>query len=150
MIAVPKLYVDLVPATSFFDNVRSAVPAKVWKSISMAVYDRAGNRCSICNGVGRQHAVEAHERWEFEIERGVQKLVEIVALCPTCHRATHIGLADKLGMGKGARAQLRRVNGWSSVHVETHIADAFAVWHERSKRSWIVDISYLDQLVVTI
>lgn len=149
MIAVPKLYVDLVPVGSWCDNVRSAVPAKVWKSISRAVYDRAGNRCSICCGQGRQHAVEAHERWEFEIETGVQRLVDIVALCPSCHRATHIGLADKLGLGQGARAQLRRVNRWSSAQVEAHIADAFTVWHERSKRSWIVDISFLDQILIT-
>jgi 5-methylcytosine-specific restriction endonuclease McrA len=140
----PKLYVDLIPQSSWLDNVRSAVSQSEWRAITKIVFDRAEHRCQVCNGVGRKHAVEAHERWTYDLENRVQRLVEIVALCPTCHRATHIGLADRLGLGVGARSQLRRVNKWSDAQVAKHIDEAFSTWHERSKIDWVVDISFLE------
>lgn len=137
----PRLYVDLVPVTAWRDNVRSAVSKPAWRAIADEVRARAGGVCECCER--KMNGLEAHERWDFDCVSGVQRLVGIEALCKPCHRATHIGLADKLGMGQAARAHLRRVNSWSASHVEQHIADAFALFHERSKRSWTLDISLI-------
>lgn len=45
------LFVDPIPETSWYVNVRSAVAARDWYRIRQMVYRRAGHRCEAC---GRQ------------------------------------------------------------------------------------------------
>ncbi|EQD31721.1 hypothetical protein B2A_13732, partial [mine drainage metagenome] len=57
------LFVDLVPQTAWFTNVRSAVSRGDWDRLRKHVYVRAGNKCEVCGASGR---LEAHERWEYD------------------------------------------------------------------------------------
>ena len=49
------LFVDLIPSTSWFTNVRSAVSERDWFRIRKMVYRRAGQRCEAC-GAGADKA----------------------------------------------------------------------------------------------
>jgi len=52
------LFVDLIPASCWFTNVRSCVSARDWDRLRTLVYGRVGNRCEACGaGVHREHQV---------------------------------------------------------------------------------------------
>ncbi len=147
------LFVDLVPQTGFFSNVRSAVAAGDWERLRRMILGRAGRRCEVC-GRGEDRAVsrwlEAHERWEFDDRAGVQALRRLILLCTECHEVTHYGLAEVRGRSGAALAHLRAVTGLSAVDAQAHIAAAFAVWRERSTRSWRLDLAMLTDAGLTL
>jgi Domain of unknown function (DUF5710) len=139
------LFVDLVPSTCWFTNVRSCVDENQWDALRSMVYRRAGNRCEICGaprGQGRER-LEAHERWSFDETTCTQALRRLIALCWSCHRATHFGFAEITGTSAEARAHLQAVNGWSTAEVDAHIEWAFSLWGERSAHDWHLDLSIL-------
>lgn len=41
--------------------------------------------------------IEAHERWYYDEDNKIQKLVRLVALCKKCHLTTHMGFAQIIG-----------------------------------------------------
>ena len=138
------LFVDLVPASCWFTNVRSGVAAAEWDRVRRMVYRRAGDRCEACGRRrGPQVQLEAHERWYFDDARGVQMLRRLVCLCPLCHLASHYGRARIEGDGPMAYMQLLRVTGMDTAEANRHIDSAFAVWEQRSARTWDLDLSIL-------
>lgn len=75
-----KLTIELVPATSWGNNLRSRLPKKSWNAIRKRVYKEADFKCEICGGVGKRHPVECHEVWEYDDVNHIQSLVGFVAL----------------------------------------------------------------------
>ena len=149
-----NLYVDMVPSTCWFTNIRSAVAPHHWSAVRVAIIARAGNRCECCGspplprkteeGVKRG-SLECHERWAFHEPSGVQTLKRLIALCSACHEATHYGLAEMQGRGPQAREHLMAVNRWTSAQVDAHIAVALALWERRSSRTWTLDIQIIER-----
>ena len=138
------LYVDLVPKTCWFSNIRSVLSKNDWDLIRKKVYINSNHRCDICKGFGNSHPVEAHERWGFDWETKTQKLLKIESLCPACHQATHFGLAQVQGKGDIAFERLSYINGWTDQQTDNHIEKAFQVWEMRSKiNTWKLDMSWL-------
>ncbi|MDD5002074.1 MAG: HNH endonuclease [Thiomonas arsenitoxydans] len=133
------LYVDLVPQTAWYDNLRALLQTDEWDAVRRAVYRRAGHRCQICGGQGEKWPVEAHERWAFDDAAGVQSLRDIEALCPACHTVTHFGLAEIRGKKQEAFSHLMRVNAWSADQARKHVDEAFATWQRRGQRRWSLD-----------
>jgi len=107
------------------------------------VYRQAGYACEVCGGKGQEYPVAAHEEWNYDDDKYVQRLVRLVALCPACHEVKHFGLAQKQGYGKRAVLHLAKVNGWTWAKAWQHVERAFALWESRSKREWTLDISVL-------
>jgi len=138
------LTVELVPRTCWFSNVRSSVSSRDWDTIRKEAYAKANHRCEICFGIGRKHPVECHEVWHYDDKLFLQKLVRMIALCPSCHEVKHIGLAKVRGRLDAAQKHLMKVNNWSKKETEEHIIGAFEQWHERSKHPWKIDLSWLD------
>lgn len=140
------LFVDLIPESCWFTNVRSSVDQRDWDRLRRMVYRRAGDRCEIC-GAGRDPDVskwlEAHERWEYDEKTRTQRLKRIVCLCSFCHEVTHFGLAIVRGDEDRALRHLLYVNGWSGRRAKRHINDAFAKWEERSRHEWTLDLGIL-------
>src|SRR5437588_2921912 len=91
------LTVELVPSTCWFSNLRSELDKDDWDRLRHAVYERAGNYCEVCGQRGAQHPVECHEVWEYDDEHSVQRLSGLIALCPACHEAKHMGRASSMG-----------------------------------------------------
>ena len=139
----PRLLLELVPSTSWGANLRSRLSRSEWDRLRFETYAKAGNRCEICGGRGRKNAVEAHERWEYDDETHVQKLVGIEALCPSCHSVRHLGRTMVVGHGPRAMSHLAKVNGWTPDETVQHVEEAFRTHANRSKFLWDLDLSWL-------
>lgn len=138
-----KLTIELVPQTTWGDNLRSRLPPGKWDQLRKASYAAAGFRCEVCSGVGKTHPVECHEIWEYDDEKHVQYLLGLTSLCPTCHEVKHFGRARVIGRERQALEHLMGVNGWSREVALAHVDAAFKTWRERSKYSWTLDLSKL-------
>ncbi|MFF4990530.1 DUF5710 domain-containing protein [Streptosporangium saharense] len=147
------LFVDLVPTSCWFTNVRSCVDQRDWERLRRMITRRAGHRCEIC-GRGEDRVVqrwlEAHERWSYDKAARVQTLRRLVCLCTDCHTVTHMGLAQIQGREVQAVAHLRAVTGMSADEADAHIDAAFAEWHSRSATTWTLDLSILTDAGVTL
>jgi len=141
-----QLLIELVPSTSWGDNLRSQVPKEAWDKIRKRTYRQAGYVCEICGDKGPEWPVEAHEVWDYNDQTGVQRLVRTIALCPDCHAVKHFGRTMTVGGPDAVHrmmTHLCRVNRWTSAQTRDHVKEAFAVWQRRSKMSWVLDLKWL-------
>lgn len=132
---------DLVPATSWYKNLRNKDP-KAWEKIRKASYAKAGHQCEICGAKGMLHC---HEQWEYETETGIQKLIGLISLCPDCHEVKHIGLAELKGRYGNAIQHMMKVNKIGKRTAEDIVSNAFVVWKTLSKIQWELDLRILDK-----
>lgn len=139
------LTIELVPQSCWYSNVRSNVSSEEWQRLKRITFKQAGYRCEVCGSRGPQWPVECHERWFYDDQQHVQRLVGLVALCPACHEVKHIGLATTRGRAGIATAHLAAVNDWMLAEAEAYVAACFEVWAQRSQHPWHLDISYLRQ-----
>lgn len=142
----PRLTIELVPATCWYSNVRSEVTAKQWEVCKAYTREKSGGKCEVCGGRGRRWPTEAHEVWHYDTDTLLQKLVDLVALCPSCHLVKHIGRADIVGRGPQAFAHLMKVNGWNEREAQRYLDHAFRVWDARSQVDWDLDVTFLLRL----
>lgn len=138
------LTLDLIPASTWYDNLRSRIRPADWDRLRRATYAAAGHRCEVCGGKGRKWPVECHEVWQYDDDARTQRLAGLVALCPACHEVKHFGRAHSIGRGQAAFAHLMRVNGWDVERARQHVDDAFTQWRARSQVQWTLDLSWLD------
>jgi hypothetical protein len=148
------LFVDLVPSSCWFTNIRSATDGASWDRLRRMVYQRAGNRCEACGRMPDPAAgvrLEAHERWSYDAQGSVQVLRRLICLCSDCHGATHMGLAQVQGRSGQAVRHLQAVTGMTAAEADGHVQAAFALWHHRSARTWSLDLTIITAagLVVT-
>lgn len=143
----PKLTIELVPSTSFYNNVRSILPTKEWDRLRKESYEKAKFKCEICKesglGQGFKHALECHEIWEYR--EGNQILTGLISLCPKCHQAKHIGRTIAIGKGKDIFNHIAKVNKWDLKIVEAYVGASFQEHKERSKIKWDVNIRILTE-----
>jgi len=144
-----KLTIELIPSTTWYDNVRSKVTKEEWDSIKRLVSKRANHVCEICGGKGWQHPTENHEIWEYieTKDKNIQKLKGLIALCPACHEVKHMGLAQKRGRLAQAIKHISKVNSWSEDDSITYAEAMFEIWATRSGKIWEVDISELEKII---
>lgn len=143
-----KLTIELVPSTSWGNNVRSAVPRSAWDKLRRKTYADYGHKCGVC---GAQARLNCHEIWRFDDRKHLQMLVGFIGLCDMCHHVKHLGEAGLLAAeGKldyeKVRQHYMRVNACDRQTFEAHKAAAFGQWRERSGTEWTVDLSRLQQL----
>jgi 5-methylcytosine-specific restriction endonuclease McrA len=141
----PKISIELVPSTCWFDNLRSNLDPKDWDKLRKNTYSKANYRCEICNGKGPKWPVECHEIWHYDDDLKIQKLVGLIALCPSCHEIKHMGFAELKDRNDIATARLAIINGWSYLEAKKYISDQFDVWHERSSYNWKLNTSWLEE-----
>lgn len=136
------LSVELVPNSSYFQNLRKFVSASTWKKLSTETAAKAKNKCEICGGKGTRWAVECHEIWSYNDTNHIQKLKGLIALCPSCHGVKHIGLKFKQGFGEQAVEHLAKVNEWFMDRAKDYLKATLAVYKERSKHKWTLDLGW--------
>ena len=139
-----KLRFGLVPDGCWYTNLRSALPKEVWDRIRRAAYARAGGRCSICGAAGM---LEAHEIWSYDDNKHIQKLEDVIAVCPACHEVIHIGRTSLMGREKEAQAHFMKVNGATQSEYHAALGQANREHAERSRHEWVTDISKLKTLL---
>lgn len=135
-----KLRIELVPSTTWYNNLRKEIPKERWDVLRREVYAKYGHKCGICSSSGRMNC---HELWAFDERRHVQTLTGFISLCDWCHHVKHIGLAGILA----SRGELdydkvvehfMKVNACSRSAFERHKDEAFDLWDERSRHRWKV------------
>lgn len=137
------LDLELVPSSSWFNNVRAVLTLKQWDIVRSQVAAQAYYLCQICGGVGPKHPVECHEIWHYDDQKMIQKLEGMIALCPGCHMVKHMGYAQVQGKGARAFKHFMKVNGLKKKMATQRVKEAFDKWAERSTKEWTLDISKL-------
>jgi len=137
-----RLSVELIPQTTWGDNLRSLLTHEQWNVLRRAVYARAGYRCEACDASDME--VHCHEVWDYDDKKHVQKLIGLRCLCWECHWVTH--LTDS-----GIRGDLERLKHFASVNGITLfkanriVQKAYEQVMERSKHEWKIDTSWLNE-----
>lgn len=147
------LFVDMIPKSCWFTNVRTCVSPQDWERLARMIYRRAGHRCEACDApldrtAGRR--LEAHERWAYDGATNMQTLRRLICLCNDCHLSTHLGYANVTGRADQALAHLRAVTGMTQDEVSRHVRAANDLWTRRSARVWALDLSMLTDAGVTL
>ncbi len=137
-----ELFIDMIPKTSYFKNVRSLFKEEDWNLIRHHIYERTNNKCECC-GCKRNKFLEAHERWIFDFENKTQKLIRIIALCRLCHQVTHYGRSKIFKNINKINDHLKKVRGFNDNELKSHIENAYNIWKERNKINWIIDTSII-------
>ena len=140
-----KLCFELVPDSCWYSNLRSILPQEQWDAVRKKAYARAGGRCMICGAPAAR--LEAHERWEYDDERGVQKLADVVAVCRPCHEVIHIGRTQLMGREREASEHFMKVNGCTYAEYRKALGEANEKHRERSRREWRLDIGKLKEFL---
>ncbi len=132
---------ELIPGPLWGRSGSRMLPSARWRRIRAVELERAGSACEVC-GRAVTKGLVAHERWSYSTDDAPTALLWSIRMqCRQCDAATHIGLADSQGRGRGARATLARVNGISMADVELLIEGAFERWAQLSScDSWRVDV----------
>lgn len=136
----PFILPDMLPVTTWEQNLRTKLPPHKWESIRKHAYKAAGFRCEICGTKGK---LEAHEKWELINETQVQKLTKIMALCPLCHKCHHIGLAKRMGLLFDIKNHMKLINNWNDSDFDYALLECKEIWEQRCDWPWVVDISWI-------
>ena len=143
-----NLEIELVPRTSWWNNLRKSVHKSDWDRIRKKIYSDYNHRCGICGDSSRMNC---HEIWSYHDEKHIQRLDGFIALCNMCHHVKHIGLAGilanqgRLDYDKVVE-HFMRVNDCSQNDFLTHRAEAFQIWEERSQHKWDIDLGNFQYL----
>lgn len=135
-----ELFVDPIPSTACFVNVRYAVSSDDWIRICKFVCQRAKYKCEICTS---KRSLEVHERWSYQTETKIQKLERLVCLCKKCHSATHYYFSKYNGKELVTFEHLKKVKKLDDYQAHKHIKDAATRNKELSEIEWIMDISVI-------
>lgn len=145
-----KLRIELVPTSTWFNNVRSKVKDSEWNRIRYITYGLADYKCEICLERGTRHPVECHEIWDFNNSSKIQTLKGFIALCPLCHETKHIGLAGIRGNYDRAYKRFLIINGFSEKEGKKHFDKFIQEWKERSKLEWEIDFKVLNHYNINV
>lgn len=138
-----KLTIELVPSSTWYQNLRNALPLGAWRELRLKVLRDFGHQCGICGAVD---GLECHEVWEYDDADHVQTLKGFIALCPLCHAVKHLGLTGlrastgQLDYEKVVQ-HFMEVNNCDRLTFERHRKEAFEEFQERSRYDWVLDIS---------
>ena len=141
-----KLNFELVPDGCWYSNLRSILSPAQWDVVRREAYARAGGRCMICGAPS--HRLEAHERWEYDEERFVQKLADVVAVCKSCHEVIHIGRTQLMGGEVRASEHFMKVNGCTYAEYRKALGEANEAHRRRNLvPEWKLDLGYLKKFI---
>ncbi len=146
----PKLFIDLVPRTSWSHNLSQQLSKSDWNKIRKLVYEKSNNVCEVCGCVGTNGRIDAHERWHYDEGSKIQTLVKISSLCPNCHMSSHMGFARVQKKEHIAMAHLAWINLWSEEECEQHSYHSFQTWARRSQYAWKTDVSLLFEYGISL
>lgn len=134
-----KLVVELVPKSTWYNNLRSILSKQEWDMLRKAAYASGSYRCGVCHEAP-DSPLECHEIWHYDDENKVQSLHGLIALCKDCHRVKHAGLANIRGESKLVIAQLMKVNNITEQQALSHLQQAFKIWKQRSQYTWSLNV----------
>lgn len=137
------LEIELIPASSWSNNLRSILKPKMWDEIRKKVYKKNNFKCAICK---EKRKLQAHEVWKFLKRSKKQKLIDVIPLCYLCHMVKHIGYAQVSG-GRILNERLIKhfmdVNQVERKEFQKHLKAAIKRFVDRSQYDWELDVNKL-------
>jgi len=103
-----KLEFEILPSGAFGNNLRNILSKKAWNYLRQVVIERHDGKCAICGRKPKR--LECHERWEFNKEEKIQRLIEIVPLCSLCHSTIHIQRSILVGIDDKCVKHFEKIN----------------------------------------
>jgi len=149
MVKKLKLTIELVPKTSWCNNVRKIVSKSSWNEIRQKANAKCDNKCSSCGSEGR---LNCHEIWQYDDQNYIQRLIGFTALCNLCHHVKHLGIAivlanqGKLNYDRIVK-HFMRVNNCDRATLEEYRIKAFDQWRSRSQHDWKVELGEYEHLI---
>lgn len=140
-----ELYIDLIPSSCWFTNVRYCVRPEDWDKIRKIVYSRINYHCETCgiDCIKNKIPIEAHERWDYNYSTLTQKLVRLVGLCKNCHLTTHYGFSRMNGKEEQVKTHLMKIRNFNFEELKEHIDTRYAIWIEQNQYNWNLDLSLI-------
>jgi hypothetical protein len=117
-----KLNFELMPDGCWQSNLRNLLSKKQWDFLRADIKKSADGKCMICGK--KTNKLDAHERWSYDIQTGVQKLEDVVAVCKDCHSVIHIGRTQLLGDEERAEKHFMKVNNCSYAEYRKALGQA--------------------------
>jgi len=145
-----KLEIELVPETVWESNIRNLLPSPEWDKIRKEQYKKAVYKCEICGINAKLHC---HEKWEYDDENHIQKLVGFIALCENCHMIKHAGFSMHTIEGRKKYDKNKliehfcKVNNCKKEDFLKHEEEAFDKWEEKSNSEWTQDFGLWNELI---
>ncbi len=137
-----KLEIELIPDGCFKSNLRNVLPKNLWDYIKKDAKMRSNGKCSICGKASNR--LDTHERWSYDIEKGVQKLEDVIAVCPLCHGAIHMNRSQLFSNAEKIEEQYMKVNGCSYSEMRKDMGIANEIQKQRNNvAEWRLDITWL-------
>lgn len=145
---IEPLNVDSIPDSNWGGSLANLLLASSWQAIRQSYVDSTGNKCTICGYPSPgDKSIDCHEIWEYHRPKrgnvGIQRLINIVPVCDTCHLMFHLGLANIRGHLDATLARLSWVNRWNGSEVDEYYKYQGNKWHQRNEYSWMLDVSAL-------
>ena len=145
---MPQLTIELLPPAAWGANARAVLSRSEWDYVRKTCYKQAGYVCEICGGQGPTHPVEAHEVWRFNRRNKSQKLMRVIALCPSCHMVKHWGRSEALGYRPHCETHIMQVNRWTERQLASHLQAAVKRHLKLGQiEAWTLDISLLRHMI---
>lgn len=136
-----KLEFEMIPDTLYGINARSFLTETEWKTISHNV--RKIGKCACCMESKEISKLDAHEIWDYDDKKHIQKLQDVIPVCDLCHATIHIGHSIKEGLYTEDELleHYMKVNQISKEQSETCLQNARIKIGERNKYNWTQDQS---------
>lgn len=142
-----KLDFELVPDGCWYSNLRSILSKKQWDFLRQDAKERSNGCCAICGK--KTDKLDAHEKWSYDIDLGVQKLEDIIAVCKDCHSVIHIGYTQLKGNEERAEKHFMKVNECNYAEYRNALGKANELHKKRNQVSeWKLDLTYLKKFVI--
>jgi hypothetical protein len=114
-----------------------------WDKLRKEAYKKSDGHCLICNEPSE--LLEAHERWDFNEDIHIQKLIDIIGICPKCHSVIHIGRTQMLGYEQQAKEHFMKINNADLLDYANATLEAKTIYERKSKiYDWSLDVSWLE------
>jgi len=141
-----KLNFELVPDGCWGANLRNLLSKAQWDFLKSDAKERASGKCMICGK--KTNFLDAHEKWSYDAEKGIQKLEDIIAVCKDCHSVIHIGFTQLKGNEQKAEEHFMKVNHCNYSEYRKALGEANKIHIELNKVSeWSLDLTYLKKFV---
>ncbi len=139
-----KLNFELVPDGCWGSNLRNIFSKTEWDFLKKDAKERSNGTCTICGK--KTQRLDAHEKWSYDSEKGIQKLEDIIAVCKDCHSVIHIGFTQLKGDIERAEKHFMSVNKCSYAEYRKALGIANKKHVELNKISeWVIDLTYLQR-----
>jgi hypothetical protein len=144
LVVIGPYNIELIPSTSLGSSLsrfarKNADFRAHWDQVLARELARARNTCEVC---GSKEGLVCSERWKFDDASHVQRLCGFDVVCRDCHSVLDIGRGAAIGTLETTVKHILKVTGLEESAVKRAVGEAFRVWHERSKESWHIDVSF--------